>query len=266
MTNEVKFDKIYTSDNTINLYNYIKRSINMLITNTITDNNIKIHFVENTLKGFSVEIYSKVIKGRQHRRTVIIDKEEISVKPNKKKKITIDVESKFVFIIEEESIFSKSYELYLLEAEEYDSISLPKNYLVKQEVVDKINSLLQERNEYNKQWREYIKLPQGVRNCYPMEAIDSLFDLIEKNTWYRNQMARLTAVPFVLDSLNAKRWLSKLGAVSVSNDINDLNSLIIFISLRLTVGLPHPDKTVAQKMLIKLIPEGEWKSYLYNRS
>lgn len=235
-------------------------------TNTIKDNNIIIHFVENTLKGFSIEIYSKVINGRQHRRIIITDREEISAKPNKKKYITIDVESKFVFIIEEESIFSKSYELYLLEAEEYDSISLPKNYLVKQEVVDKINSLLQERNEFNKQYRKYVKLPKGVRNCYPMELVDSLFDLIEKNTWYRNQMARLTSVPFVLDSPNAKRWLSKLGVVSASNDTNDLNSLIVFISLRLTVGLPHPEKMVAQKLLIKLIPQGEWKSYLYNIS
>lgn len=238
----------------------------MLIINTITDNNIKIHFVEDSLKGFSTEIYLKVIKGRQHRRTVITDKEEISAKPNKKKKITIDSESEFVLIKEEESIFSKIYELYLLDREEYNPISLPKNYLVKQEVVDKINSLLQERNEFNKQYREYVKLPKGVRNCYPMELVDSLFDLIEKNTWYRNQMARLTSVPFVLDSPNAKRWLSKLGVVSVSNDINDLNCLIIFISLRLIVGLPHPEKTVAQKMLIKLIPKGEEKQYLYNIS
>ena len=55
----------------------------MLIINTITDNNIKIHFVEDSLKGFSTEIYLKVIKGRQHRRTVITDKEEISAKQNK---------------------------------------------------------------------------------------------------------------------------------------------------------------------------------------
>lgn len=238
----------------------------MLIINTITDNNIKIHFVEDSLKGFSTEIYLKVINGRQHRRTVITDREEISAKPNKKKNITIDGETKFILIIEEESIYHKMFELYIQYSDKYDSISLPKNYLVKEEVVDKINSLLQERNEYNKIYREYVKLPQGVRNCYPMEVIDSLFDLIEKNTWYRNQMARLTSVPFVLDSPNAKRWLSKLGVVSASNDTNDLNSLIVFISLRLTVGLPHPEKTVAQKLLIKLIPQGEWKSYLYNIS
>lgn len=235
-------------------------------TNTIKDNNISINFVKYTLKGFATEIYLKVIKGRQHRRTVITDKDEFSAKPNKKKNITIGVESKFILIVEEESIYHKNYELYLLEKDEYNPISLPKNYLVKQEVVDKINSLLQDQNEYNKQWREYVKLPQGVRNCYPMEASDSLFELIEKNTWYRNQMARLTAVPFVLDSPNAKRWLSKLGVVSASNDINDLNSLIVFISLRLTVGLPYPEKMVAQKLLIKLIPQGEWKSYLYNKS
>lgn len=238
----------------------------MLIINTITDNNIKIHFVEDSLKGFSTEIYLKVIKGRQHRRTVITDREEISAKPNKKKNITIDGETKFILIIEEESIYHKMFELYIQYSDKYDSISLPKNYLVKEEVVDKINSLLQERNEYNKIYREYVKLPQGVRNCYPMELVDSLFDLIEKNTWYRNQMARLTSVPFVLDSPNAKRWLSKLGVVSASNDTNDLNSLIVFISLRLTVGLPHPEKMVAQKLLIKLIPQGEWKSYLYNIS
>ena len=99
-----------------------------------------------------------------------------------------------------------------------------------------------------------------------MEASDSLVELIEKNTWYRNQKARQTAVPFVLDSPNAKRWLSKLGVVSASNDTNDLNSLIVFISLRLTVGLPYTEKIVAQKLLIKLIPQGEWKSYLYNIS
>lgn len=235
-------------------------------TNTIKDNNISINFVKYTLKGFATEIYLKVIKGRQHRRTVITDKEEFSAKPNKKKNITIGVESKFILIVEEESIYHKNYELYLLEKDEYNPISLPKNYLVKQEVVDKINTLLQERNEYNRQWREYVKLPKGVRNCYPMEASDSLFELIEKNTWYRNQMARLTAVPFVLDSPNAKRWLSKLGVVSASNDTNDLNSLIVFISLRLTVGLPYTEKIVAQKLLIKLIPQGEWKSYLYNIS
>lgn len=236
-----------------------------MITNTIKDNNITIHFVK-TLKGFSTEIYLKVIKGRQHRRTVITDKEEISAKPNKKKKITIDSESEFVLIKEEESIFSKIYELYLLDREEYNPISLPKNYLVKQEVVDKINSLLQERNEFNKQYREYVKLPKGVRNCYPMELVDSLFDLIEKNTWYRNQMARLTAVPFVLDSPNANRWLSKLGAVSASNDIKDLNSLILFISLRLIVGLPNHEKMVSEKLLKSLIPKGEEKQYLYNIS
>ena len=238
----------------------------MLIINTITDNNIKIHFVEDSLKGFSTEIYLKVIKGRQHRLTVITDREEISAKPNKKKNITIDGETKFILIIEEESIYHKMFELYIQYSDKYDSISLPKNYLVKEEVVDKINSLLQERNEYNKIYREYVKLPQGVRNCYPMEVIDSLFDLIEKNTWYRNQIDRITAVPFVLNSQNAIRWLSKLGVVSDSNDTSDLNSLIIFISLRLIVGLPHPEKTVAQKMLIKLIPKGEWKSYLYNIS
>lgn len=235
-------------------------------TNTIKDNNISINFVKYTLKGFATEIYLKVIKGRQHRRTVITDKDEFSAKPNKKKNITIGVESKFILIVEEESIYHKNYELYLLEKDEYNPISLPKNYLVKQEVVDKINTLLQERNEFNKQYREYVKLPKGVRNCYPMELVDSLFDLIEKNTWYRNQMARLTSVPFVLDSPNAKRWLSKLGVVSASNDTNDLNSLIVFISLRLTVGLPYPEKIVAQKLLIKLIPQGEWKSYLYNIS
>lgn len=235
-------------------------------TNTIKDNNIIIHFVENTLKGFSIEIYSKVINGRQHRRIIITDREEISAKPNKKKNITIDGETKFILIIEEESIYHKMFELYIQYSDKYDSISLPKNYLVKEEVVDKINSLLQERNEYNKIYREYVKLPQGVRNCYPMEVIDSLFDLIEKNTWYRNQIDRITAVPFVLNSQNAIRWLSKLGVVSDSNDTSDLNSLIIFISLRLIVGLPHPEKTVAQKMLIKLIPKGEWKSYLYNIS
>lgn len=238
----------------------------MLIINTITDNNIKIHFVEDSLKGFSTEIYLKVIKGRQHRRTVITDREEISAKPNKKKNITIDGETKFILIIEEESIYHKMFELYIQYSDKYDSISLPKNYLVKEEVVDKINSLLQERNEYNKIYREYVKLPQGVRNCYPMEVIDSLFDLIEKNTWYRNQIDRITAVPFVLNSQNAIRWLSKLGVVSDSNDTSDLNSLIIFISLRLIVGLPHPEKTVAQKMLIKLIPKGEEKQYLYNKS
>ena len=235
-------------------------------TNTITDNNIKIHFVEESLKGFSTDIYSKVINGRQHRRTIITDREEISAKPNKKKNITIDGETKFILIIEEESIYHKMFELYIQYSDKYDSISLPKNYLVKEEVVDKINSLLQERNEYNKIYREYVKLPQGVRNCYPMEVIDSLFDLIEKNTWYRNQIDRITAVPFVLNSQNAIRWLSKLGVVSDSNDTSDLNCLIIFISLRLIVGLPHPEKTVAQKMLIKLIPKGEEKQYLYNIS
>ena len=235
-------------------------------TNTITDNNIKIHFVEDSLKGFSTEIYLKVIKGRQHRRTVITDREEISAKPNKKKNITIDGETKFILIIEEESIYHKMFELYIQYSDKYDSISLPKNYIVKEDVVDKINTLLLERNEYNKKWREYIKLPQGVRNCYPMEKIPLLFDIIAQNTWYRNQKDRLAAVPFVLDSPNANRWLSKLGAVSASNDIKDLNSLIIFISLRLIVGLPHPEKTVAQKMLIKLIPKGEEKQYLYNIS
>ena len=235
-------------------------------TNTIKDNNIIIHFVENTLKGFSIEIYSKVINGRQHRRTVITDREEISAKPNKKKNITIDGETKFILIIEEESIYHKMFELYIQYSDKYDSISLPKNYIVKEDVVDKINTLLLERNEYNKKWREYIKLPQGVRNCYPMEKIPLLFDIIAQNTWYRNQKDRLAAVPFVLDSPNANRWLSKLGAVSASNDIKDLNSLIIFISLRLIVGLPHPEKTVAQKMLIKLIPKGEEKQYLYNIS
>lgn len=238
----------------------------MLIINTITDNNIKIHFVEDSLKGFSTEIYLKVIKGRQHRRTVITDREEISAKPNKKKNITIDGETKFILIIEEESIYHKMFELYIQYSDKYDSISLPKNYIVKEDVVDKINTLLLERNEYNKKWREYIKLPQGVRNCYPMEKIPLLFDIIAQNTWYRNQKDRLAAVPFVLDSPNANRWLSKLGAVSASNDIKDLNSLIIFISLRLIVGLPHPEKTVAQKMLIKLIPKGEEKQYLYNIS
>ena len=238
----------------------------MLIINTITDNNIKIHFVEDSLKGFSTEIYLKVIKGRQHRRTVITDREEISAKPNKKKNITIDGETKFILIIEEESIYHKMFELYIQYSDKYDSISLPKNYIVKEDVVDKINTLLLERNEYNKKWREYIKLPQGVRNCYPMEKIPLLFDIIAQNTWYRNQKDRLAAVPFVLDSPNANRWLSKLGVVSVSNDINDLNCLIIFISLRLIVGLPHPEKTVAQKMLIKLIPKGEEKQYLYNIS
>lgn len=238
----------------------------MLIINTISDNNIKIHFVEDSLKGFSTEIYLKVIKGRQHRRTVITDREEISAKPNKKKNITIDGETKFILIIEEESIYHKMFELYIQYSDKYDSISLPKNYIVKEDVVDKINTLLLERNEYNKKWREYIKLPQGVRNCYPMEKIPLLFDIIAQNTWYRNQKDRLAAVPFVLDSPNANRWLSKLGAVSASNDIKDLNSLIIFISLRLIVGLPHPEKTVAQKMLIKLIPKGEEKQYLYNIS
>ena len=235
-------------------------------TNTITDNNIIIHFIEKPLKGFSIEIYSKVINGRQHRRTVITDREEISVKINKKKNITIDEESKFVLIIEEESIYHKTFELYIKDSDKYDSISLPKNYIVKEEVVDKINTLLQEQNEYNKKWREYIKLPQGVRNCYPMEEIPVLFDIIAQNTWYRNQKDRLAAVPFVLDSPNAIRWLSKLGAVSASNDIKDLNSLILFISLRLIVGLPNLEKMVAQKMLINLIPKGEMKSYLYNIS
>ena len=237
-----------------------------MITSTIKDNNIIIHFVENPLKGFSTEIYSKVINGRQHRRTVMTDKVEFSVKLNKKKNITIYGETKFILIIEEESIYHKMFELYIQYSDKYDSISLPKNYIVKEDVVDKINTLLLERNEYNKKWREYIKLPQGVRNCYPMEKIPLLFDIIAQNTWYRNQMARLTSVPFVLDSPNANRWLSKLGAVSASNDIKDLNSLIIFISLRLIVGLPHPEKTVAQKMLIKLIPKGEEKQYLYNIS
>ncbi len=235
-------------------------------TNTITDNNIIIHFVENPLKGFSIEIYSKVINGRQHRRTVITDKEEISAKPNKKKNITIDEESKFVLIIDEDSIYHKMFELYIKYSDKYDSISLPKNYIVKEDVVDKINTLLLERNEYNKKWREYIKLPQGVRNCYPMEKIPLLFDIIAQNTWYRNQKDRLAAVPFVLDSPNANRWLSKLGAVSASNDIKDLNSLILFISLRLVTGLPNLEKMVSEKLLKSLIPKGEEKQYLYNIS
>lgn len=237
-----------------------------MITSTIKDNNIIIHFVENPLKGFSTEIYSKVINGRQHRRTVMTDKVEFSVKLNKKKNITIDEESIFVLIIEEDSIYHKMFELYIKYSEKYDAISLPKNYIVKEDVVDKINTLLLERNEYNKKWMEYIKLPQGVRNCYPMEEIPVLFDIIANNTWYRNQKDRLAAVPFVLDSPNAIRWLSKLGAVSASNDIKDLNSLILFISLRLIVGLPNLEKMVSEKLLKSLIPKGEEKQYLYNIS
>ena len=179
---------------------------------------------------------------------------------------TIASESDFILIVEEKSIYYKIYELYIIDKKEFKDFSLPKNYIVKDVVVDEIKQLLEKKNKYNKKLSEYENLPIGVRNCYPMEAIDSLFELIEKNTWYRNQMARLTSVPFVLDSPNAIRWLSKLGAVSASNDIKDLNSLILFISLRLIVGLPNIEKIVAQKMLINLIPKEEMKSYLYNIS
>ena len=235
-------------------------------TYTINDNNINIYFVEDSLKGFSTEIFSKVIKGRQHRRIVITDKQEFSAKPNKRKKITIDLESDFVLIVEEKSIYYKIYELYIVDKKEFKDFSLPKNYIVKDVVVEKIKQLLEEKNKYNEKLSEYEKLPQGVRNCYPMEEISQLYDIISENTWYRNQKDRLAAVPFVLDSPNAIRWLLKLGIVNVPKNIEDANSLVIFISLRLTTCLTEYDKAVAEKLLKSLIPKGEEKQYLYNIS
>lgn len=226
---------------------------NVYIKNTKEEKNIKINFVES-LKGFQTEIYfNRKKNGYTHRKMVYSNRKIEKLKKNSQRlfKITDD-DYKFIIIVEEDGLKHPKYDVFIEYSLHMDFVSMEINHIITKEILEYINKTIQEENEINERYKEYETLPQGVRNCIPFEDIEFLEETIAKNTWYSRQVYRLDCLPFILESKNAKRWLSKLGISSISKQQKDIDCLAVYVAKRLTTCLPYPEKKIFDKKLSKL--------------
>lgn len=226
---------------------------NVYIKRTKEERNVKINFVES-LKGFQTEIYfNRKKNGYTHRKMVYSNKKIEKLKKNSRRlfKIT-DNDYKFIIIVEEDGLKPPKYTVFIEYSVNMDLVSMETNHIITMEIIEFINKTIKEENEINERYKEYETLPQGVRNCIPFDNIEFLEEAIAKNTWYSRQVYRLDCLPFILESKNTKRWLSKLEISYISKQQKDLDCLAVYVAKRLTTCLPYPEKKIFDKKLSKL--------------
>lgn len=238
----------------------------MYISKKIKEKNIEINFVDITLRGFETNIYFNKKNRYIHRKIIYSNLKIKNPKVNSTKKIKInDDKCRYIIIVEENGLKAKKYTVYIRNDSVIERIDIPTNHVITSDVLQYINEKILEENiikeKYQKDYEKYNSLPNGVKNCIPFEDIEFLEKAISENTWYRNQMERLTILPFVLKTKNVKNWLSKIGIYSVSKKQKDLDSIAIYVAFRLTKCLPLPEKDVVIKSLLKNITKGDEMFY-----
>lgn len=226
---------------------------NVYIKKTKEEKNVKINFVES-LKGFQTEIYfNKNKNGYIHRKMIYSNLKIEPLKKNSQRSFKINTDDyKFIIIVEEQSLQSPQYTVFIKYDLNMDLISMDTNHIITKSLLECINKDIHEENEINKKYEEYEKLPKGVKNCIPFDDVEFLEEAIAKNTWYSRQVYRLDCLPFILESPNTERWLKKLGIFSVSKVQKDLDSLAVYVAKKLTTCIPHPENEIFINKISKL--------------